>query len=94
MRVFDRAVDDGDGLWLRCAAEPCADTWPHVELNRLIRRVKLDHPRDRAVLVAVVPGVRVQDLVDVLDHARDDAPTALGARDLLPVALLAREAAP
>jgi len=94
VRAFDRVVDDGDGLWLPCAATPCRDRWPHVELNRVSRRLKLDHPRDRAVLVTVGPGVRVQDLVDTLDHARDDAPTAAGSRTLFPVAVLGREGTP
>jgi len=94
VRAFDRTVDPGGGLWLPCAATPCGDRWPHVELNRLARRLKLDHRRDRAVLVSAARGVRVQDLVDTLDSTRDDAPTAAGAREIFPTVVISSQEAP
>lgn len=88
LRAHDRVVDAGDGLVLPCSATPCADTWPHLELNRLARRIKLDHARDRAILLTAEPSVGLQHVVDALDHTRDDTPTARGARELFPVAIV------
>lgn len=94
LRAHDRVVDAGGGLVLPCSATPCADTWPHLELNRLSRRIKLDHARDRAVLLTAEPSVGLQHVVDALDHTRDDTPTARGARELFPVAIVRASDAP
>lgn len=90
VRVHDRVFDSGSGLELRCPSSPCGEGWPDLELNRLIRRLKLDHPRDRAVLLLPDPTVSVQRIVNALDQTRDDSPTGAGARSLLPVALIGR----
>lgn len=89
VQARDEVVDPGGhGVVVPCTPTPCA-TWPTAELNRLARRMKLDHPRDRAVLLDPGPGVIVQDLVRTLDATRDDGPTARGERELFPEALLA-----
>jgi hypothetical protein len=92
VRVHDRVVDTGDGLVLACASTPCGAAatggWPWVELNRLARRVKLDHPRDRAVMIAPDAAIDVQTFVSALDATRDDAVVARGDRELFPVVQL------
>lgn len=92
VRVHDRVVDTGDGLLLACDPAPCdgpaGSAWPWVELNRLARRVKLDHPRDRAAMLTFSPDVAVQDVVHALDALRDDGVVSSGARELFPVVQL------
>lgn len=88
----DEVIDPGGhGVVIPCPTTPCT-AWPTAELNRLVRRLKLDHPRDRAVLVVPADPVPVQILVDTLDATRDDAVTARGSRALLPEAVIAGEA--
>lgn len=86
--VRDEVFDPGRaGLELPCPTRGCA-AWPTAELNRLARRVRIDHPTDRAVAIVPTPGITVQDVVHALDATRDDAPTARGERELLPEAIL------
>lgn len=90
----DEVLDPGGhGVVLGCPSTPCT-AWRMGELNRLIRRLKLDHPRDRAVMLVPEATLPVQTVVDALDAARDDAVTARGTRSLLPQAILAREGSP
>ncbi len=89
-RARDRVVDPSDGLVLVCPRTPCGDRWPLVELSRLARRVKLDHPRDRAIVVAPARDATIQDVVGALDATRNDALAGRGARELFPDALLGR----
>lgn len=87
--VFDRVVAGPDGLWLPCDPAPCGDVgWPSVELARLARRIKLDHARDRGVIVAPLDAVPVQAVVTAFDATRDDAVAGRGAVEVFPDALL------
>lgn len=86
LHVRDRVFDQ---LTVPCAASPCED-WPVVELNRLARRLKLDHPRDRAVVVVADPAASVQAVVHALDATRHDGFAGRGNQELFPDALLAR----
>jgi hypothetical protein len=85
MEVRDKVY--GDEIELRCTSSPCT-SWPTTELNRLSRRLKLDHPRDRAVLLAPTANTDVQAIVSAMDATRNDAVTARGARELFPTALV------
>jgi len=88
IEVRDDVYDPGGaGLTLPCAQEGCT-SWPTVELNRLSRRLRLDHPTDRAVVVIPGRGTVAQEVVHTLDATRDDALTARGDRVLLSQALL------
>lgn len=90
VHAHDRTVDPGAGLVLACPAMPCTDGgWPVIELNRLARRIKLDHARDRAVVVVPGDGATVQAVVGALDATRHDALAGRGARELFPDAILA-----
>jgi hypothetical protein len=88
LHVHDEVVDPGPGLVLGCTPSPCT-AWPFVELNRLARRVKLDHPRDRTVQLLPDGSVPVQVLVGALDATRDDRIVGSGAREIFPVVQLA-----
>ena len=89
--VFDRVVAGPDGAWLGCDPSPCnVDGWPTVELARLARRIKHDHPRDRGVVVAPRDDVPLQSVVTAFDATRDDALAGRGATELFPDALLGR----
>lgn len=88
LHVHDDVVDPGPGLLLGCSPTPCT-AWPFVELNRLARRVKLDHPRDRTVQLSPEPSVPVQVLVGALDATRDDRIVGRGTREIFPVVQLA-----
>ena len=76
----------GTTLDLLCSA-PCTSE-PSEQLNRIARRLKLDHPRDRAVLVQAEDTATVQSVVEVLDATRSDAVTSQGARSLFPIAIV------
>ena len=84
----DRVVDPGQGLVLPCTPAPCTSGWPVLDLTRLARRIKLDHPRDRAVVVAPAPQATVQTTVTALDATRTDALAGRGTHELFPDALL------
>lgn len=84
LHAVDRVVDSGSGLVVPCAHSPCQD-WPLAELARLGRRVKLDHPRDRAIMVAPDPDLPVQTLVHALDAVRDDALVGQSGREAFSV---------
>ena len=94
LRVRDQVYDpSGDGLRIPCPTPTCS-SWPVSSLNRMARRLKLDHPRDRAVMIYASDVLKVQGLVHLLDATRDDAVTARGTRTLFPEAILAPEDAP
>ena len=61
-----------NGITLGCG-KPSCETYPFTELNRLARRLKLDHPADRAVLIKTADNVAVQHFVSTLDALRDDS---------------------
>lgn len=85
----DKVVDPtGEGLVLACEPSPCLTGWPTVELNRLARRLKLDHPRDRAVVVTPTGSADVQALVGTFDATRHDATAGRGNRELFPEVIL------
>jgi hypothetical protein len=91
--AHDLVFADVGGLTLPCVAQPCGPgRYPAVELNRLMRRLKLDHPRDRAVIVTA--GGTVQDLVNTFDATRDDGVAGRGTTELFPEILLAQEGEP
>lgn len=92
VRAHDDVIGRHDGIVLPCESDPCEGAWPVVELNRLARRIKLDHPRDRAIRITPGPTSTVQGLVSGLDATRDDALAGRGTRELFPEAILAREA--
>lgn len=88
LSVRDEVVDPGRaGVALPCEDPRCSPPPAH-ELNRLVRRIKLDHPKDRAIMVVPDRSVKLQDLVTAMDASRDDALTAQGSRTLLPEVLL------
>jgi hypothetical protein len=85
----DKVVDpSGQGQALSCDPAPCTAGWPTVELNRLARRIKLDHPRDRAVVVTAGESSTVQALVGAFDATRHDALAGRGNRELFPEVIL------
>ncbi|MBW1880225.1 MAG: hypothetical protein JRJ84_17835 [Deltaproteobacteria bacterium] len=88
LHLQDDVVDPGPGLVLGCTPSPCT-AWPFVELNRLARRTKLDHPRDRTIQLIPEGSVPLQVLVGTLDATRDDRIVGHGARELFPVVQLA-----
>lgn len=74
--AFDDVYGSKSGILIPCGASGCANSnYPYLELTRLARRLKLDHPGDRAVLVKTTDEVLVQDFVSTLDALRDDGLT-------------------
>ncbi|MFK7930695.1 MAG: hypothetical protein AB8H79_21095 [Myxococcota bacterium] len=82
--AFDRVYD---GVVVPCP-DDCPRGAPATDLNRVLRRLKLDHPRDRAIRVKPEPDSTVQAMVTTLDASRDDTFTALGSRQLFPTAVV------
>ena len=64
---------------------PCtAETFPFLEATRLARRLKLDHPGDRAFVIQSTPDIQVQSFVSGLDAMRDDANSGRRRMEMFP----------
>jgi hypothetical protein len=59
-----------------------SDGDPFVALTRMARRLKLDHPGDRAVVVQTSQEILLQTFVTTLDALRDDTLTGRNRLDL------------
>lgn len=90
IQAFDHVYD---GLLIPCDPD-CSTGFPAIELNRVTRRLKLDHPRDRAIRVKPSPEATVQAMVTAMDASRDDTLTARGSRELFPTAVIDPRDAP
>ena len=85
LTAFDDVYGKETGLTLPCTKPQCAqDSYPMVELSRMARRLKLDHPGDRAVVVQTTADVTVQTFVSTLDALRDDSFTGRHRMDMFP----------
>ena len=67
---------------LGCEAYCFSENYPYVELSRMVRRLKLDHPGDRSVIVQTTENVTVQTFVSALDAVRDDSLTGRHRMDM------------
>jgi len=91
--VFDTVYDTGEGLSLACPLTPCTEAgWPTLELTRLARRLKLDHPGDRSVLFRTDDALTVQAFVSTLDAMRDDTNSGVRRVELFSEAILHHDA--
>ena len=84
--AFDTVYDTGSnasGLVIGCDSSGCdGSNYPFIELSRMARRLKLDHPGDRSVVIQTTSDVQVQHFVSALDALRDDGLTGRHRVDL------------